>query len=217
MPSQYTYNSGGQRTKLVEMSGTTVTETVDYEYNAAGELTELTDGSGALIVSYSYNNLGQVVKETFGNGTSTTYQYDADGNVLDLVNYAAGGTTVDSSFQYTYNALGQATTMTTLDGTWSYSYDTVGQLTGAVFAPVGRLVDLRPEPVVHLQLGRRPDAVGHQWRHVYLHEQSRQSVHDRHLGVRHDELYLQRQRRPGFGDRPERHHHLYATTRSTSL
>ena len=31
--------------------------------------------------------------------------------------------------------------MTTLDGTWTYSYDAIGQLTGAVFAPVGRLVD----------------------------------------------------------------------------
>ena len=29
----YSYNSGGQRTKLVEMSGTTVTQTVEYEYN----------------------------------------------------------------------------------------------------------------------------------------------------------------------------------------
>ncbi|MFI5457017.1 MAG: RHS repeat-associated core domain-containing protein, partial [Isosphaerales bacterium] len=132
---RYTYNSGGQRAKLVEMSGTTVTQTVNYHYNSAGELAGLTDGTGAAIITYSYNNLGQLVKETFANGTSTTYQYDAGGNLLDLVNYAPGGSTVDSSFGYTYNTLGQATRMVTVDGTWTYTYDTVGQLIGAVFAP----------------------------------------------------------------------------------
>ena len=62
-----------------------------------------------------------------GDGTYTTYTYDADGNVLDLVNYAANGS-VDSSFVYTYNALGEETSMATVDGTWTYSYDNDGEL-----------------------------------------------------------------------------------------
>ena len=63
-----------------------------------------------------------------GNGTAnlaapytspyTTYTYDADGNLLHLVNYASG-TTVNSRFDYTYNALGQVATMATVDGTWT--------------------------------------------------------------------------------------------------
>jgi YD repeat-containing protein len=52
--------------------------------------------------------------------------------VLALVNHGSNGT-INSSFTYTYNALGQSTTMTTLDGAWSYSYDGVGQLTHAIF------------------------------------------------------------------------------------
>jgi YD repeat-containing protein len=68
-----------------------------------------------------------------GNGTYTTYTYDADGNVLDLINNAPDGS-VNSSFVYTYNALGEVVTETTLDGEWTYSYDAIGELTHAVFA-----------------------------------------------------------------------------------
>jgi len=71
-----------------------------------------------------------------GNGTFTTYTYDADGEILFVVNRAPGDT-VNSSFTYTYNNLGLCTTEGTIDGTWIYSYDAAGQLTQAVFAPNG--------------------------------------------------------------------------------
>ncbi len=81
---QYTYNAGGQRTQMVEMSGSTVTYTVNYTYNSLGQLAKLTDGTGALIISYTYNNIGELTREDKGDGTYTTYTYDADGNILDL-------------------------------------------------------------------------------------------------------------------------------------
>ena len=74
-----------------------------------GRLSELTDGSGNLIVQYTYNNLGQLAKKLNGNGTYTTYAYDAAGNLTSEINYAAGGTTVNSSFTYTYNVLDEMT------------------------------------------------------------------------------------------------------------
>ena len=129
---QYTY-SDGQRIQMVEMSGSTVVGTVNYTYTDAGQLAGLNDGNGNLIVSYTYNVLGELTEEDKGDGTYTTYQYDADGNLIDLTNYGAGGA-VDSSFQYTYDALGQVSTEVTSDGTWSYTYDSLGELTGAVFA-----------------------------------------------------------------------------------
>ena len=67
------------------------------------------------------------------NGTYTTYQYDPNGNVLHLINYAPSGS-VNNRFDYTYDALGRRTTMATMDGKWMYSYDGTGQLTHAVFA-----------------------------------------------------------------------------------
>ncbi len=91
---QYTY-SDGQRTQMVEMSGSTVIATVNYTYTGLGQLAGLTDGNGNPIITYTYNNLGELTEAANGDGTNTTYTYDADGNVLSLTNYAAGGKTVE--------------------------------------------------------------------------------------------------------------------------
>ncbi len=73
------------------------------------------------------------MKDTNGNGTYTTYNYDADGDLLTLINYAPNGS-INSSFIYTYNSLGLETGETTLQGTWTYAYDADGELIHAVFA-----------------------------------------------------------------------------------
>ena len=81
----YTYDAGGQRTQMVEMSGKQrVVYTVNYSYNTVGQLSKLTDGSGSLIISYSYNAVGEVSREDKGDGTYSTYTYDGMGDVLDL-------------------------------------------------------------------------------------------------------------------------------------
>ncbi|MGO9917226.1 MAG: Ig-like domain repeat protein, partial [Isosphaeraceae bacterium] len=129
MSLTFTYNAAGQRTSVVDQTGFTV----NYDYDTIGRLSELADGSGNPIVTYTYDAAGRVSGKTNGNGTYTTYQYDADGNVLDLINYAPGGT-VDSRFDYTYNSLGLETSEATLDGSWTYTYDVDGQLIHAVFA-----------------------------------------------------------------------------------
>jgi YD repeat-containing protein len=83
-------------------------------------------------VTYTYDAAGRLSRKDNGNGTYATYEYDPNGNVLHLVNYAPGGA-VNSRFDYTYNVLGQRVTMATLDGTWTYAYDGAGRLTHAVF------------------------------------------------------------------------------------
>ena len=112
-------------------------------------MTQLTDGSGNPIVTYSYDSLDRLVLAVDGNGADngdgtysspyTTYQYDADGRLVDLVNYASG-TAITSRFDYTYNSLGQVAKMATADGTWTYTYDLSGQLTHAVFTLKGNTV-----------------------------------------------------------------------------
>ena len=132
---QFTYNSAGQRTQMIDQTGFTV----NYAYRLAmADSSALTDGSGNRVVTYTYDANGRLSLKTNGNGTYTTYQYDADGNILHLINYAPGGA-INSRFDYTYNALGLETTEATLDGAWTYTYDADGQLTLAVFA-------LRPTP-----------------------------------------------------------------------
>jgi RHS repeat-associated protein len=155
---QYKYNAGGDRTELVEMSGSTVTSTVNYSYNALGQLIQLTDGTGANIVQYTYNNIGELTREDMGDGTYSTYSYDADGNVLDLVNYGANGT-VDSSFAYTYNTLGEETSMATINGTWTYGYDNDGELTAASFASTNATIPSQSLTYVYNAAGDRTQTI----------------------------------------------------------
>jgi RHS repeat-associated protein len=128
----FTYNAAGQRTQMVDQSGFTT----NYHYDAAGRLASLTDGGGNAIVTYTYDAAGRLATKTNGNGTTTTYAYDAAGNILHIVNLAPNAS-VDSRFDYTYNALGLETSQTTIDGQWSYTYDLDGQLTHAVFTVNG--------------------------------------------------------------------------------
>jgi RHS repeat-associated protein len=122
----FTYNAAGQRTESVDQSGFTI----NYAYDSLGRLSELTDGSGNLIVQYTYNNLGQLVQKQNGNGTSTTYGYDPTGDLMNIVNYAPDGKTVNSSFTYTYNNLDEVTFVTDNAGkVTTYGYDLTGQLT----------------------------------------------------------------------------------------
>ena len=191
----FTYNAQGQRTQSVDQSG----YTINYSYDALGRLSELTDGSGNLIVQYTYNSLGQLAEKLNGNGTYTTYAYDAAGNLTSEVNYAAGGTTVNSSFTYTYNVLNEMTSMTDAAGNvTTYGYDATGQLT-QVTLPGGATITY-----VYNAAGDRTR--GRQQRHAdQLFQQRRQRDHPGRL----DHLHLRRQRQPGHRHRRQRHDHLH--------
>ncbi|GAB1544710.1 hypothetical protein NUACC21_73860 [Scytonema sp. NUACC21] len=126
---QFTYDAAGRRTQTVNQDGFTV----NYTYDNVGRLAGLTDGNNNRIISYTYDNVGRLSREDNGNGTYTTYTYNNTQQIKELVNYAPDGS-VNSRLSYTYNALGQKTSMTTLDGMWTYGYDAVGQLTSATFA-----------------------------------------------------------------------------------
>ncbi len=128
---KFSYNAAGERTQSVDQDGFTV----KYQYDTEDRLTGLTDGSGATIVTYLYDPAGLLLKETMGNGTSTTYTYNQADELTKLVNDAPGGA-VNSLFVYTYNPDGEVTTMTTAAGTTTYGYDADGELI-SVAAPGG--------------------------------------------------------------------------------
>jgi RHS repeat-associated protein/uncharacterized repeat protein (TIGR01451 family) len=132
----FTYDPAtGQRTKSVDQDGFTI----QYQYDTQGRLIGLTDGSNNPIVQYTYNSLGQLAQKQNGNGTYTTYTYDAAGELTGEVNYA-GGTTVNSSFTYTYNVLGEVASVTdNANNTTQYAYDAIGELT-QVTLPSGQTI-----------------------------------------------------------------------------
>ena len=117
----YTFDELGRKTQITVQDDTN-TYTTNYSYDNFGRLDRLTDGNGDVIVDYDYHPVsGQLIKETNGNGTHTSYSYDLAGQLISLVNAQADGT-INSRFDYTYDNLGRLTEVDTLDGTWSYEY-----------------------------------------------------------------------------------------------
>ena len=81
---------------------------------------------------------GRLDEQLNGNGTLTDYTYDADGNLLHLLNRGPNNVIL-SRFDFTYDALGRRTSVTTTDGITTFGYDADGQLT-SVSLPGGRVI-----------------------------------------------------------------------------
>jgi RHS repeat-associated protein len=120
------YGVDGNITQIIDQTGFTV----NYGYDPVGRLSNLTDTNGNLIESYAYDPNGNLASETKGNGTSTTYNYNADGDVTGITNVAPGGA-ANSQMAYDYNAVGEVTSMLTGGVTTAYEYDADGELVSA--------------------------------------------------------------------------------------
>jgi RHS repeat-associated protein len=125
-----TYNSVGQETQTTQTLTGQPSFTVNYGYDRVGRLITLTDAGNNPIVNYSFDRAGFLTGQSMANGTSTTYQYDAAGEILQVVNKAPGGA-VNSSFAYTYNPNGLVSGVTSGGVTTSYTYDADGRLLSA--------------------------------------------------------------------------------------
>jgi len=133
----FQYDPCGRRNQMTDQDGFIV----KYRYDPVGRLERLLDGSDNVIVRYTYYPTGLLQRKDNGNGTYTTYDYTETGQVRHLINYARDSS-INSRFDYTYDALGRVATMTTLEGLWTYGYDGIGQLT-SVQLPNGRRIQHR--------------------------------------------------------------------------
>lgn len=124
---EFTYDEFGRRKIRTDQDG----NVVNYSY-VNSKLDILTDGTGETIVDYDYFANGRLQHQALGNGVYTTYDYDGAGWLIHLVNCDPSGTAI-SRFDYTYDASGRRATMTTLDGTFTYGYDSLGQLTSVEY------------------------------------------------------------------------------------
>ena len=101
-----TLSYGADSTTLTDGLG----NVTQYQYNAAGELTAViapaVNGSSPT-TTYTYDANGNLLTSNHPDGNVTSYQYDANGNLLSVEDGA--GNTVS----YTYNANDQVTSQTT--------------------------------------------------------------------------------------------------------
>ncbi|HKR11221.1 MAG TPA: PKD domain-containing protein [Pyrinomonadaceae bacterium] len=171
----FTYNANGQRATMTDASGQTVYTydvrnrlenkqtpfgTLSYTYDDAGSvLTVRSSNANGVSVDYVYDELNRLktVKDNrllALNGGTTTYNYDAVGNLdnyvypnsvttsynynslnrLTSMNTAAGATT-QSSYTYTLGPTGNRTAVSELGGrTVNYTYDDLYRLKSETIA-----------------------------------------------------------------------------------
>jgi len=94
-------------------------------YNSKGQLTAVYDNE-TLRASYTYDILDQLIKTTYGNGTSEESKYNPAGLVMSVINKK--GTDIISQNDYTYHYNGNQRTKTDSSGVTTYTYDGRGQL-----------------------------------------------------------------------------------------
>ena len=77
-----------------------------------------------MIVQYTYDLAGRLVREDDGNGTFTTYAFDPAGNAINATHHQ-DASTVNSSYDYTFDSMSRITSMTTGGVETDYGYDAV--------------------------------------------------------------------------------------------
>ncbi len=93
---------------------------IKYTYNQYGEVTKQTDGLGST-TSYEYDAAGNLTKVTDALGTATKYSYDKQGNKLTMTD-GRGKLT-----RYAYTAFGNLKSVTNADNkVQTYKYDLEG-------------------------------------------------------------------------------------------
>ncbi|MGW2516580.1 LamG-like jellyroll fold domain-containing protein [Streptomyces sp. NPDC001617] len=141
--TRWTYDAAGTITQQVEPVDATTSITTSFGYDQAGNRTRFTDGRGNSW-RYSYTPWGQqekVIEPTTSQYTSdadstTTFAYDADGNVTSAT--APGGVTTSM----TYDANDQLKTMSgtgaeAATAKHTFSYDADGRVTSAATDEAG--------------------------------------------------------------------------------
>ena len=112
----YGYDNDGElvTASFASTDPTIADQSLTYIYNAAGDRTQTI--INGVTTDYTSNSVNEYT--TVGG---TTYEYDADGNLISMTN-ALGTTT------YSYNSLNQLTGVTSPEGSWSYQYDALGNV-----------------------------------------------------------------------------------------
>jgi RHS repeat-associated protein len=120
-----TDGNGNVAAVVYDANGNVVSTTIRAPSGAAGDVV-----CGVLVSfqTYTYNLNDQVVTSTDGDGNSTTFAYDGNGNIVNEMVRDANGTFI-TSHSYTYDGSGNIQTSTDCDGNIArYTYDGDGNV-----------------------------------------------------------------------------------------
>jgi RHS repeat-associated protein len=129
----YTYDENGSIKTL--RSNHTNGVSVDYSYDDLSRLNQVKDSrlSGSLSTTYSYDAVGNLQSYTYPNTVTTSYAYNNLNRLTTLS--VANGQTNFASYAYTLGASGNRTSVTEASGrTVNYAYDDLYRLTSETIA-----------------------------------------------------------------------------------
>jgi len=144
----YTYDTNGNRTSMTDPQG----GITSYAYDALNRLTSLTNSQGQSF-AFSYDVLSRRTALNFPNGNSMSYAYDTASRLLSLAHMHTGSPL--ASFSYSYDQIGNRTSLTELNRTRSYSYDGLNRIVQATHPTVPSAETFGYDPA-----GNRTSAVG---------------------------------------------------------
>jgi RHS repeat-associated protein len=93
---------------------------VTYEYNNLGAMTAIRENGGFVLASFGYDSLGRRTSLSRGNGTSTTYGYDAVSR-LSTLGLDLAGSASDQSIGFTYNPANQIVSRTAQNDAYAWT------------------------------------------------------------------------------------------------
>ena len=76
----YTYDSNGNKSTFSVKAGEDTKLSLSYEYDGSSRLISVKDSEGKQAVSYAYNMLGRITRETKTGREDISYTYDANNN-----------------------------------------------------------------------------------------------------------------------------------------
>jgi RHS repeat-associated protein len=127
----YGYDANSNLNSLtVTASATSIMN--EYSFNSLNQVTALTR-NGVNQAKFIYDERGNTISSTKGNGTYTALEYDDANRLKSVKNYNDAGALLDS-YTYTYDANNNHTSVVTSSGTISYQYDVLNQLTQETLA-----------------------------------------------------------------------------------
>jgi RHS repeat-associated protein len=118
----------GNRLTLLYPGGTALV----YTYDALNRVKTIADGSGT-VATYDYLGPVRVLRRTDGNGTYAAYTYDAGRRLTGLAYRLTSNQLLATSFQYTYDRVGNRLTETAQPDNrqTTYTYDSLYRLVDA--------------------------------------------------------------------------------------
>lgn len=100
----FEYDKASNRTRLTWPDG----YYASTEYDVLNRPVSIKENGLINLASFQYDKLSRRTKINFGNGTSTQYSYNNQGN-LSGINQTLAGTAHNVSYSYTYNRVGEVT------------------------------------------------------------------------------------------------------------